>query len=148
VTNSPRELRLASVGLYNVGIACGAVGLLGLIGAATIGRGLAEPSLHGLLILVAVLVVAGGVGLEVNVRTAYVAVSGDRLRWRLLWEGWQPHNQSIQTIDHVELSPKGDAEIHFTDGHQPLRLSAKEFRRDELRELARMLPVVPGSAPS
>jgi len=147
VGDSASELRISARRLHNAGIVGGLVLLPFLLLAATLGRGFADPSLHGPLALVTIVAFVGSVGLEVNVRTAHITVAAGRVRWRL-WGGWGEREKSIASIDRVELSPKGDVEIHFIDGDQQLQLSAKEFRRDDLRELARILSVAPGGAPS
>jgi len=144
VTGRRAEFRIASVGLYNVGFAYGAIVAVGLIGAATIGRGWSYPSLRPLLILLTVLWIASTVALELNVRTGYVAVVAGRLRWRLLFESWRPRVEPVQSISRVELSPKGDLQIHFGSGRKPLFLSAKAFRRGDLDELVRTLSTAAG----
>lgn len=138
------ELRIASVGLHNVGFAYGAIVAVGLIGAATVGRGWSYPSLRPLLILLTVLWIASTVALELNVRTGYVAVGAGRLRWRLLFESWRPREEPVQNISRVGLSPKGDLQIYFSNGRKPLFLSAKGFRRAQLDELVRVMSTAAG----
>jgi hypothetical protein len=144
VTGTRTEIRIASVGLHNVGFAYGAIVAVGLIGAATLGRGLSYPSVRPLLILLTVFWVASTVALELNARTGYVAVVAGRLRWRLLFEGWRPREQPVQSISRVELSPKGDLQIYFSSRRKPLFLSAKVFRRADLDELVRTLSTAAG----
>jgi hypothetical protein len=144
VTSTRAEFRIVSVGLHNVGLAYGAIVAVGLIGAATLGRGLSYPSLRPLLILLTLLWAASTVALELNARTGYVAVVAGRLRWRLLFEGWRPREQPVQSVGRVELSPKGDLQIYFNNGRKPLLLSAKAFRRADLDELVRALSTAAG----
>jgi hypothetical protein len=144
VTSTRAEFRIVSVGLHNVGFAYGAIVAVGLIGAATLGRGLSYPSLRPLLILLTLLWVASTVALELSARTGYVALVAGRLRWRLLFEGWRPREQPVQGVSRVELSPKGDLQIYFSNGRKPLLLSAKAFRRADLDELVRALSTAAG----
>ncbi len=144
MTGTRAEIRIGSVGLHNVGFAYGAIVAAGLIGAATLGRGLSYPSLRPLLILLTLLWVASTVALELHARTGYVAVVAGRLRWRLLFEGWRPREQPVQSISRVEPSPKGDLQIYFSNGRKPLLLSAKAFRRADLDELVRALSTAAG----
>ncbi len=88
--------------------------------------------------------VASTVALELKARTGYVAVVAGRLRWRLLFEGWRPREQLVQSMSRVELSPKGDLQIYFSSGRKPLFLSAKAFRRADLDKLVRALSTAAG----
>lgn len=134
------ELHLSSFGLHNIGIVWGAIGIVALVLAATVGQGLAVPSLRVLLGLVAILILGTGVLFEVRARTAYLAVSAGRLRWRLvLREGLRSHSKPLGSIRRVEALPNGDVAITFQDRHSPLRLSAKEFRAADLNMLVRLI---------
>jgi hypothetical protein len=137
------ESRISAVRLYNVGILAGVILAPFFIGAATLGRGLTDPSLRGILVGLTILAIGACVALEAKVRRAYVAVAAGRLSWRAP-ETWGSRNKPVASISRIEFSPKGDAQIYFSDGGEPLKLSAKEFRREDLRELARALSAAAG----
>jgi hypothetical protein len=140
---SARELKISAVRLHNVGVLSAAILAPFFLGAATVGGGLTDPSLRGLLGALTVLAVGACVALEVKVRRAYVALPANRLSWRTP-EAWATHDKPVSNISRIGLSPKGDVQIHFTDGEKSLQLSAAEFRREDLRELARALSAAAG----
>jgi len=137
------ELRISAVRLYNVGVLSGVIIAPFFIGAATLGHGLTDPSLRGILVGLTILAIGACIALEAKVRRAYVAVAAGRLSWRAP-ETWGSRDKPVASISRIELSPKGDAQIYFTNGEEPLKLSAKEFRREDLRELAQELSAVAG----
>jgi hypothetical protein len=137
------ELRISAVRLHNAGLLSGAILAPFPIGAATVGHGLADPSRHQLLGAVTVLVVGGCIALEVSVRRAYVALAAGQISWRTPGF-WASRDKPVSSISRIELAPKGNVQIHFTNGDKLLELSAKEFRRGDLDQLARALSAAPG----
>ncbi len=137
------ELRISAVRLRNAGILSGAILAPFLIAAATIGHGLADPSLRELLGAVTILAVGACIALEVSVRRAYVALAAGRMTWRTPGV-WVSRDKPISNIGRIDLSPEGDLQIQFTNGEKPIQLSAREFRRDDLGQLVRALSAAAG----
>jgi hypothetical protein len=139
VTDRPAELRINARRLRYAGVLSGAVVLVPILGIATVGHGLNDPPVLTIMLL---LWLAGIVVVEFNARTVYVAIGDGQLAWRS-FRSWRPEKQPINRINRVITTPKGDLTIYFSNGHKPLDLSAKEFRREDLYLVRRALqPVV------
>lgn len=74
-----------------------------------------------------------------RLRTIHVSVRDGHLLWRDM-NSWVKADEPIAGIARIVLASNGDLEVEFAGGRAPLRLNArKEYRADDLRDLARLL---------